>query len=141
MKMLVMIALSALAALGPVPASAEPDQKRDQQRAFDELRNGRILPLRDIEARVLPSMRGAQYIGFDFDSESGISIESLPTSCSSSDLASHGLIGSQDGCSGADVFLRDGCFGSTDWTAGRLRLVRPGVVVAARRGCARAGTG
>ena len=72
MKMLVALALSALAALGPVSATAEPDQKRDQQRAFDELRNGRILPLRDIEARVLPSMRGAQYIGFDFDSESGI---------------------------------------------------------------------
>ena len=72
MKMLVALTLSAFAALGPVPATAEPDQKRDQQRAFDEMRNGRILPLRDIEARVLPSMRGAQYIGFDFDSESGI---------------------------------------------------------------------
>ena len=72
MKMLVALALSAFAALGSVPATAEPDQKRDQQKAFDELRNGRILPLRDIEARVLPSMRGAQYIGFDFDSESGI---------------------------------------------------------------------
>ena len=72
MKMLVTLALSALAALGPGPATAEPDQKRDQQRAFDEMRNGRILSPRDIEARVIPSMRGAQYIGFEFDSESGI---------------------------------------------------------------------
>ena len=72
MKMLVALALSTLAALGPVSATAEPDQKRDQQRVFDEMRNGRILTPRDIEARVLPSMRGAQYIGFDFDSESGI---------------------------------------------------------------------
>ena len=72
MKMFVALTLSAFAALGPVPATAEPDQQRDQKMVFDEMRNGRILPLRDIEARVLPSMRGAQYIGFDFDSESGI---------------------------------------------------------------------
>ena len=72
MKMIVSLALSALIALGPAPAAAASDQRRDQQEAFDALRTGRILPLRDIEARVLPSMRGAQYIGFDFDSESGI---------------------------------------------------------------------
>ncbi|MEO7688251.1 MAG: hypothetical protein ABIS51_03125 [Sphingomonas sp.] len=72
MKMLVALALSAFAALGPVPATAEPDQKRDQQRTFDDMRNGRILVPREIEARVIPSMRGAQYLGFDFDSESGI---------------------------------------------------------------------
>ena len=72
MKMLVALALSALAALGPVPATAEPDQKREQQRTFDDMRNGRILVPREVEARVIPSMRGAQYLGFDFDSESGI---------------------------------------------------------------------
>jgi len=35
---------------------------------------GRLLPLRAIEARVVPAMakRGAQYIGFDFDSGTGI---------------------------------------------------------------------
>ena len=72
MKMLVALALSALAVLGPVPATAEPDQKREQQRTFDDMRNGRILVPREVEARVIPSMRGAQYLGFDFDSESGI---------------------------------------------------------------------
>ncbi len=72
MKMLVALALSAFAALGPVPATAEPDQKRDQQRTFDDMRNGHILLPREIEARVIPSMRGAQYLGFEFDSESGI---------------------------------------------------------------------
>jgi hypothetical protein len=72
MKMLVALALSALAALGPVPATAEPDQKREQQRTFDDMRNGRILVPREVEARVIPSMRGAQYLGFDFDAESGI---------------------------------------------------------------------
>jgi len=72
MKMLVALVLSALAAFGPVAATAEPDQKRDQQRTFDDMRNGRILLPREIEARVIPSMRGAQYLGFEFDSESGI---------------------------------------------------------------------
>ena len=36
------------------------------------MRNGRILVPREVEARVIPLMRGAQYLGFDFDAESGI---------------------------------------------------------------------
>jgi hypothetical protein len=70
--MFVSIALSALVALGLGAATGAPAQRRDQQEAFDALRKGRILPLRDIEARVIPMMRGAQYIGVDFDSVSGI---------------------------------------------------------------------
>ncbi|MDB5706896.1 MAG: hypothetical protein JWN66_4012 [Sphingomonas bacterium] len=72
MKMLVPFALSAFLALGPVPASADPDQKRDQQEAFDQLRKGRILPLRDIEARVLPRMTGSQYLGVELDTVTSI---------------------------------------------------------------------
>ena len=72
MKMIVALTLSTLAVLGPVPATAEPDQKREQQRTFDDMRNGRILVPREVEARVIPLMRGAQYLGFDFDAESGI---------------------------------------------------------------------
>ena len=44
----------------------------DQWRAFEQRREGRILPLRDIEARVVPGMKKAEYIGFDFDGGSGI---------------------------------------------------------------------
>jgi len=72
MKMLVSLALTALAALAPAASEGAPDQRRDQQEAWDQRRTGRILPLRDIEARVIPKMRGAQYIGFDFDSVSAI---------------------------------------------------------------------
>jgi uncharacterized membrane protein YkoI len=72
MKMLVPFALSALFALGSVPVSAEPNQKRDQQEAFDQLRKGRILPLRDIEARVLPRMTGSQYLGVELDTTTSI---------------------------------------------------------------------
>lgn len=49
------------------------DQHRgDQWRVFEQRREGRILPLREIEGRVVPTMRGADYIGFDFDGGSGI---------------------------------------------------------------------
>lgn len=72
MKMLVSLALSALAALGPASAPAEPGQRRDQQEAFEQLRRGRIMPLRDIESRVLPRMAGAQYLGVELDSATSI---------------------------------------------------------------------
>ncbi|MES1976070.1 MAG: PepSY domain-containing protein [Pseudomonadota bacterium] len=72
MKMLVPVALSALLVLGSAPAPAAPDQKRDQQEAFDQLRKGRILPLRDIESRVLPRMTGSQYLGVELDSATSI---------------------------------------------------------------------
>ena len=44
----------------------------DQWRAFEQRREGRILPLREIEGRVVPGMKGAEYIGFDFDGGSGV---------------------------------------------------------------------
>jgi uncharacterized membrane protein YkoI len=72
MKMLVPLALSALVALGPASAPAEPVQRRDQQEAFDQLRQGRIMPLREIEARVLPRMTGSQYLGVELDSSTSI---------------------------------------------------------------------
>ncbi len=66
----------ATATVPPLPLSPPADgaglQRRDQQDAFRAMREGRILPLRDIENRVLPRMKGSQYIGFDFDSGSGI---------------------------------------------------------------------
>jgi hypothetical protein len=54
---------------------AEPQvmaQRSDQWRAFEQRREGRILPLREIEGRVVPGMRGAEYIGFDFDGAEGV---------------------------------------------------------------------
>lgn len=47
-------------------------QRGDQWRAFEQRREGRILPLREIEGRVVPGMRGAEYIGFDFDGSEGV---------------------------------------------------------------------
>ncbi|MBX9814694.1 MAG: hypothetical protein A4S12_03755 [Proteobacteria bacterium SG_bin5] len=66
--LLVPLALGLLAS----PAAAAVDQRGERQEVFSQMRAGRLLPLREIERRVVPSMGGAQYLGFDFDPGSGI---------------------------------------------------------------------
>ncbi|MEO6199389.1 MAG: PepSY domain-containing protein [Sphingomicrobium sp.] len=44
-----------------VPASADPD--RDADRAFEATREGRSMPLPQLERRILPFMGGADYLG------------------------------------------------------------------------------
>src|SRR3546814_7926503 len=52
----VFCALSALAVTGPAqPADSAQQRRGDQQEAFEARRNGRILPLRDIERRIVRS--------------------------------------------------------------------------------------
>lgn len=60
--------LSAVALLGclAVPATAQ-QHSADQQRARDEMRAGRNMPLRDIERRVIPQMEGREYLGPEYD--------------------------------------------------------------------------
>ena len=72
-----MFLTSVIGAACALMVAAEPPadfgQRRGDQAAAREARMaGRLMPLREIEARVVPQMRGAQYIGFDFDSGSGI---------------------------------------------------------------------
>ena len=59
--------LLALGASAPVS-----DQHRDQDQAWAARRQGHILPLKEIERRVVPTMPGAQYIGVDFDPGSAV---------------------------------------------------------------------
>ncbi len=47
------------------PAVAAPDD--DQNKARKEMRAGNVLSLREIERRVLPRMRGAEYLGPYYD--------------------------------------------------------------------------
>jgi hypothetical protein len=54
------------------PPAVEPHFQRDQQRAWEARREGRVLPLPEIERRVVPMMRGAQYLGPELDPDSGI---------------------------------------------------------------------
>ena len=54
------------------PIAAEPafaQQRRSEQgEARREMNAGNIMELRDIEARILPTMRGADYLGPAYDS-------------------------------------------------------------------------
>ncbi|WP_430980939.1 hypothetical protein [Stakelama marina] len=75
MRMIVRSCLLAglLAATGLVAPDANAQHRRsDQSAALEARRAGRILPLREIERRVVPHMPNSQYLGFDFDSATGI---------------------------------------------------------------------
>ena len=55
-------------ALAALPAPAHADGRRgDHRAAFDALRDGKVKSLREIEARIVPRMAGAAYLGPEFD--------------------------------------------------------------------------
>lgn len=58
--------------IAPAIDGAEAQRRRDGVAAWEARREGRILPVREIERRVVPTMRGAQYLGFDFDAGSAV---------------------------------------------------------------------
>lgn len=64
MKKLAFLAVAALL-LPSAPVVAGPGDA--QGRARQDVRAGRILQIRDIENAVLPTMGGAQYLGFEYD--------------------------------------------------------------------------
>ncbi len=70
MPMLVPLLL--LAAAPAVAQAPDPQRRSDQERAYDARRRGDLLPNKVIEARVVPQMRGYEYIGFDLDFSSGV---------------------------------------------------------------------
>ena len=71
---MLMFALLSLTLIStPIAATAEPcGQRGDQDRAFKAMREGRIMPLPEIERRVIPTMGGARYLGPELDPETGI---------------------------------------------------------------------
>ena len=79
MKMFAVLLLG-LAAAAPMPAppmlaptvSGAAQRHDDQMSAAAQRRAGRILPLPEIERRVVPQMRGSQYIGMEFDGSTSI---------------------------------------------------------------------
>ncbi|HET9509813.1 MAG TPA: hypothetical protein VFO80_01575 [Sphingomonas sp.] len=65
--------LTALSGLLLATAAPEPpSQTREQQAVLAARREGRILPLSEIQRRVIPSMQGAKYLGVDFDSGTAV---------------------------------------------------------------------
>jgi len=75
MNMVMRIFLPLAAAVGLV-ASAPPaggrGPGREQDAALHALKQGRIMPLRAIEARIIPRMRGFDYLGPELDSASAL---------------------------------------------------------------------
>lgn len=72
MRMLTSTLILALTPLAPAGAALHEQRRGDQMRAYEALREGRILPSREIIRRVSAQMPGWQYIGFDFDAGSGV---------------------------------------------------------------------
>jgi hypothetical protein len=65
MKILISSLAAALLAVPAAPAFAE---RNDQGEARKEMRAGNVLSLREIEARILPTREGSQYLGPAYDS-------------------------------------------------------------------------
>ena len=59
--------LAATIASGLLTSPALADRPRDQDRAFRATQEGRSMPLRSIERRVMPFMGGADYLGPEFN--------------------------------------------------------------------------
>ena len=63
MTVLRTLLLTAAVAGGLTSAAALADPPRDSQRAFEATREGRSMPLPQLERRVMPMMGGADYLG------------------------------------------------------------------------------
>jgi hypothetical protein len=66
-----LILLAALAGAAASPAGARPPHDREQDEVFKGTRQGRFLPLRAIEDRIVPRMRGFAYLGPELDPGTG----------------------------------------------------------------------
>ena len=64
-RLLLLLAAFGTVAIAPA-ADARPRDK-EQDVAFKAMKQGRIMPLRQIEARIVPRMRGADYLGPELD--------------------------------------------------------------------------
>ena len=62
----------ALAMTAPAEAGGQRHSREDQEAAREARKQGKLLPLREIERRIVPQLPGAQYIGFDFDSDTAV---------------------------------------------------------------------
>ena len=65
MRTILTLLLAAVAATSPAAAAFE--RPRDQDRAFEAIREGRSMPLPMIERRIKPFMGGADYLGPEFN--------------------------------------------------------------------------
>ncbi|WP_379549791.1 PepSY domain-containing protein [Qipengyuania sp. DGS5-3] len=67
-QLLAAVLVAALVQSGFVAAPTAAQSREDQSKARQEMRAGNIMRAREIEARVLPTMGNAEYLGFAYDS-------------------------------------------------------------------------
>jgi len=73
MRMIPLLLGACLAVVAPALPSGAQSRRHDEQEDLRQKRQqGKLLALREIEARVVPQMGGAEYLGFDFDAETTI---------------------------------------------------------------------
>lgn len=68
MKMKSLLAATMISLAFTAPAFAQSEQED----VYQATKNGRVKPLREIEARVLPRMKGFDYLGPEFDRGSAV---------------------------------------------------------------------
>jgi hypothetical protein len=61
-----------LVSLAASSSDAQQRRRRDQDEAYAARQAGHIMPLNQIEARIVPKMAGADYLGPEFDATSGV---------------------------------------------------------------------
>ncbi len=67
------IALSLAIAVGLSSTAAPAFSRKDEQgKAREQMRDGGVLKLREIEARILPRMRGMEYLGPEYDPDAKV---------------------------------------------------------------------
>ncbi|MDT8758938.1 hypothetical protein MZO42_09540 [Sphingomonas psychrotolerans] len=73
MKMLVKpVFCACLAVLSFAGSASAHAQDSNQEAASQRRLHGDLLPVREIERRVVPRMPGAQYLGFDYEPSTGV---------------------------------------------------------------------
>jgi hypothetical protein len=68
MKFVNLLLFAALGSAALAPAGANP-RDREQDKVFDGIQQRRILPIRLIEGRIVPRMRGFEYLGPELNRE------------------------------------------------------------------------
>ena len=67
-KLIASCLAASLALSGVVALPAQAQSRSDQGEARKEMRAGNTMQLREIERRVIPTMKGAEYLGPAYDS-------------------------------------------------------------------------
>lgn len=67
MKQAVLLLLAAALGSASIAVPADARKGDDQGKAREQMNSGKVLSLREIEGRVVPRMRGMEYLGPEYD--------------------------------------------------------------------------